>query len=78
MKAIIEVDIPEYQIGQEVSIYFKDTMCIKGKTKEYIDEKDIYLQGYSDAMKEHNLFIKNIKKYMDNYDYAKAMEDYKV
>lgn len=30
MKAIIKLDIPEYQIGQEVSIYFKDTMMIKG------------------------------------------------
>lgn len=30
MKAVIEVDVPEYQIGQEVSVYFKDTMCIKG------------------------------------------------
>lgn len=29
MKAIIKVDIPEYQIGQEVLIYFKDTMQIK-------------------------------------------------
>lgn len=30
MKAVIEVDVPAYQIGQEVSVYFKDTMCIKG------------------------------------------------
>jgi hypothetical protein len=30
MKAIIELDVPEFQIGQEVSIYFKDTMMIKG------------------------------------------------
>lgn len=34
MKAIIEVDIPDYQIGQEVSIYFKDTMMIKGVVQE--------------------------------------------
>ena len=30
MKAIIKLDVPEYQIGQEVSIYFKDTMSKKG------------------------------------------------
>jgi len=30
MKTIIKLDVPEYQIGQEVSIYFKDTMMIKG------------------------------------------------
>lgn len=34
MKAIIEVDVPDYQIGQEVSIYFKDTMMIKGIVQE--------------------------------------------
>lgn len=34
MKAIIEVDVPEFQIGQEVSIYFKDTMMIKGIVQE--------------------------------------------
>ena len=64
MKAIIELDIPEYQIGQEVSIYFKDTMSIKGKTRKYNnDEKDIYLDGYSDAMAFFldKLGIENIK-----------------
>ena len=30
MKAIITVDVPKHQIGQEVSVYFKDTMCVKG------------------------------------------------
>ena len=34
MKAIIEVDVPDYQIGQEVSIYYKDTMMIKGVVQE--------------------------------------------
>ena len=34
MKAIIEADVPDYQIGQEVSIYFKDTMMIKGIVQE--------------------------------------------
>ena len=34
MKAIIEVDVPDYQIGQEASIYFKDTMMIKGIVQE--------------------------------------------
>lgn len=29
MKAIITVEVPEHQIGQEVSVYFKDTMCVK-------------------------------------------------
>lgn len=45
MKAIIEVDVPDYQIGQEVSIYFKDTMTIKSivqksKTGEWQQDLD--------------------------------------
>ena len=34
MKAIVRLDVPDYQIGQEVSIYFKDTMMIKGVVQE--------------------------------------------
>ena len=34
MKAVIIVDVPDYQMGQEVSVYFKDTMCIKSICKE--------------------------------------------
>ena len=30
MKAIIRVNVPDWQIGQEVSLYFPDTMTIKG------------------------------------------------
>ena len=29
MKAIIRLDVPEWQIGQEVSVYFPDTMIKK-------------------------------------------------
>ena len=31
MKAIIELDVPEWQIGQDVTIYFPDTMMKHGK-----------------------------------------------
>ena len=34
MKALIIVDVPDYQMGQEVSVYFKDTMCIKSICQE--------------------------------------------
>ena len=30
MQAIIKLEVPEYQIGQEVTIYFKDTMKVNG------------------------------------------------
>lgn len=44
MKAIINLNIPEFQIGQEVKIYFSDTMMIEGmtekqKTGHWIDNK---------------------------------------
>lgn len=42
MKAVIEVDVPDYQIGQEVNIYFKDTMQIKGTVKE--EEQQIHCE----------------------------------
>ena len=43
MKAIIRIGVPEYQIGQEVSCYFKDTMNVKGiceaeRTGHWIEE----------------------------------------
>ena len=31
MKAVIELDVPEWQIGQDVSVYFPDTMLKHGK-----------------------------------------------
>lgn len=30
MKAVIKLDVPEWQIGSEVTVYFKDTMIEKG------------------------------------------------
>lgn len=40
MKAIIQLDVPEWQIGQEVSVYFPDTMQQKAKC-ELLKESDI-------------------------------------
>ena len=31
MKAVIELDVPEWQIGQDVTIVFRDTMVKHGK-----------------------------------------------
>lgn len=31
MKAVIELDVPDWQIGQDVSVYFPDTMLKHGK-----------------------------------------------
>ncbi|MBP5423938.1 MAG: hypothetical protein J6Y78_16010 [Paludibacteraceae bacterium] len=46
MKAIIKLDVPEWQIGQEVSVYFPDTMMKRG-----ICEKDTI----TDKLKEYEL-----------------------
>ena len=48
MKAIIQIDIPDYQIGQEVSIYFKDTMAIKGIVQEPKTGHWITKEAYSE------------------------------
>ena len=34
MKAIIKIDVPDFQIGQEVNIHFKDSMVAKGVVEE--------------------------------------------
>ena len=31
MKAVIQLDVPEWQIGREVTVYFPDTMMKHGK-----------------------------------------------
>ena len=30
MKAVIKLDVPDFQIGEDVTVYFKDTMMKKG------------------------------------------------
>lgn len=30
MKAVIKLDVPDWQIGEDVSVYFPDTMCKRG------------------------------------------------
>jgi len=34
MKAIIKIDVPDFQIWQEVNIHFKDSMVAKGVVEE--------------------------------------------
>lgn len=30
MKAVIKLDVPEWQIGEEVQVFFPDSMCKRG------------------------------------------------
>ena len=48
--AIIKVKVPEWQIGEEVKIYFKDTMYISG-----ICEPD-YTFNYDESEEEYDRF----------------------
>jgi len=45
VKAYIEIkDVPEWQINEEVTVHFKDTMCIKGVCREIpkVDVKSVF------------------------------------
>ena len=50
MKAVIKLDVPEWQIGTEVSVYFKDTMMQKGIC-EAIEEKKHFKMDVPDKCK---------------------------
>lgn len=60
MKAIIRLEVPEHQIGQEVSCYFKDTMsvngiCEKAEESEWEHDHDTlkaYDKGFDDGLEK--------------------------
>lgn len=55
VNAIIRLNIPDYQIGEEVSIYFKDTMMVKGVVeKEILCEDAVSRQSVIDAIEDDN------------------------
>lgn len=69
MKAIITVDVPEHQIGQEVSVYFKDTMCVKGTCES---ETDVYAKHDEEIIKETVESIWGKPPYNDVLDKIRA------
>ena len=60
MKAIIRLEVPEHQIGQEVSCCFKDTMSVKGicekaEPSEWEHDHDVlkaYDNGFDDGLEK--------------------------
>lgn len=52
-KAIIELEVPEWQIGQEVSIYFKDTMYVRAMCRE----ADEYQEKIEKNRKKYSIMI---------------------
>ena len=72
MKAVIELDVPEWQIGQDVSVYFPDTMLKHGKCellKEQEAVEPIPPTNESDLWKcgncNHQLFRCTHQKYCE-------------
>lgn len=43
------IEVPDYQIGQEVSIYFKDSMIKRGVVREFKDNTMETLQKIKDS-----------------------------
>ena len=58
-------------IASILVIFFAVTNYRRGKKMKELkkEEIEIYLRGYNDAMKEHALFVKNLIKYIENYNY---------
>ena len=49
VKAVIRLDVPDWQIGQEVSVYFKDTMmkhgiCENGSAKAKYNSRSCWYE----------------------------------
>ena len=51
MKAVIRLDVPDWQIGQEVTVFFKDTMEKRGKCEadEIVRCKDCWKHKLGDC-----------------------------
>ena len=44
MKAIIQLDVPDWQIGQDVTVYFPDTMMEHAKCELLKEQKAIKIE----------------------------------
>ena len=67
MRAIIKVDVPDWQIGQKASIYFPDTMDTKGVCEK--EDGSIWIFNRNDGLFECDecgmkFNVKNIEEYM--------------
>lgn len=57
MKAVIRLDVPDWQIGQEVKVYFPDTMCVRGTCEDEVNSYTYelgFLEGVKQAVKKIN------------------------
>ena len=58
-KAIIKLDVPDWQIGQDVTVYFPDTMMKKGECEA----------EYSDGC-----WIKHLDKYVCSFCHIRSQQ----
>lgn len=70
MKAVIRLDVPDWQIGQPVSVFFKDTMV-----KKAVCEKDDNTIDSMKNLKEHlKAQIKTAKRLDSDWVYIRKQE----
>ena len=55
MKAVIRLDVPEWQIGSEVTVYFKDTMREKGVCEKESENKETKQEESHSVCKSNKL-----------------------
>lgn len=53
MKAVIKLDVPEWQIGQDVSVYFPDTMLKHGKCELLKEQEAVKPKEGTDPNESH-------------------------
>ena len=54
MKAVIELDVPDWQIEQDVTVYFPDTMMKHGKC-ELLKEKEAVVKQWTKEIADNQL-----------------------
>lgn len=85
MKAVIYLDVPEWQIGQDVTVYFPDTMLKHGKC-ELLEEHESndptlswneMIHPDEEALAKRNAFLsdENGKKLQEMIDQINLMEE---
>ena len=55
VRAAIRMEVPDWQIGQPVTVYFKDTMCKRGICE--LDVGDVDMKEYIAVKDEDDLVI---------------------
>lgn len=80
MKAIVEIDVPEWQIGRDVSVYFPDTMVAHGtcnsndEITKILDQNNKYKQMVNEILRAQ-VEDYNQYKWTSEYGYVFKVND---